>query len=462
MSVSGACALRSLGKSSSKSVRAADGSGDGESTSDSTSRSTRARWVGTVRVGVPARRMDGLERQAAVGLAAHAHLLPPAGRLLEEQPALSARTLLEPEVGREGVGELAARQGRRRGPRRPAGRGPATARRSRARRCAPASSVSASRSLARCTPVSRACTLSRTGSPPWPVPMSRLERLSLLHLGARGRGPAREVAERRGQRGVGDGAGQGRRAQPADRAEPGDDRAGRPGPLLRVREDLAGLDRPGVDAEHRGPREPPVEQLVEGALAADEGAARGSGRRGRGAGRSAGRRGRSGRVVRWPGRVGVVVRLSCPARVTCRRRGGEGAVQAVARACGWAEGRGGAGSAGAGRSARARRARAGSPGYGAQQGRPLVAGRVVGSLGAAGSGTAIRLARAGSGGVRAHEGRHGSTRQPERKIWSKRGGPALELGHLVVVAVQAGEGPRVEARGTSPAGPRAWRGRGSR
>ena len=274
MSVSGAWALRSLGKSSSKSVRAADGSGDGESTSDSTSRSTRARWVGTVRVGVPARRVEASK------------VRPPSGSLHTRtcchQPVGSEKssrrwrpgTLLEPEVGRERVGELAVRQGRRRGPRPPGARGPATARRPRSRRCAPPSCVSARRSLARCTPVSSACTLSRTGSPPWPVPMSRLERLTCLTSvsGAEAppfRWPSAAVSVAWAMARARDAA-----LSPPIGPRPATTAPGRAAPLLRVREDLAGLDRPRVDAEHRGPRQPPVEQLVEGTLAADEGAAR--------------------------------------------------------------------------------------------------------------------------------------------------------------------------------------------
>ena len=179
MSVSGACALRSLGKSSSKSVRAADGSGDGESTSDSTSRSTRARWVGTVRVGVPARRMEASK------------VRPPSG-------SLRTRTCCHQPVGSE-------KSSRRWRP------GRSSRRRSAVKESASSPLVKddaegldrlegavlpqlddldlgdvhrevACRRAGRwpaARPVSSACTLSRTGRPPWPVPMSRLERLSL-------------------------------------------------------------------------------------------------------------------------------------------------------------------------------------------------------------------------------------------------------------------------------------------
>ncbi len=92
-----------------------------------------------------------------------------------------------------------------------------------------ARSVSASRSLARWMPVSRACTLSRTGSPPGPVPMSRLDRRSCFTWWSepttcrQSRLPSAAVSAAWATARASDGS-----AQAADRAEPRHDRARRP------------------------------------------------------------------------------------------------------------------------------------------------------------------------------------------------------------------------------------------
>ena len=173
--MSGACALRSLGKSSSKRVRAAELSGEGESTSDSTSRSTSARCVGTVRVGAPARRT------------AASNVSPPSSSLRTRtcchQPEGSWKSSRRCRPGRSSSRRSAVNDSASS----PVVSDDASASTAcRARSCqssmisssamCTARSASASRSLARWMPVSRACTLSRTSNPPGPVPMSRVER----------------------------------------------------------------------------------------------------------------------------------------------------------------------------------------------------------------------------------------------------------------------------------------------